>query len=71
MELWNDLLIASTRCRRISWNRMSSGNFSPRLFASSITSAISTAAPASCNGRATTRPASLMSKYFAPQRWML
>src|SRR5262249_37762984 len=31
----------------------------------------STDAPASCCGRATTCPASLMSKYFAPQRWML
>ena len=51
---------------------MSSGNFSePRALASSTTSVMSTGAPASCNGVATTRPASLMSKYFAPQRWML
>ena len=32
---------------------------------------MSTGAPASCNGLATTRPASLMSKYFAPQRLIL
>src|SRR4051812_13688552 len=36
-----------------------------------MTSVMSTEAPASCNGRATTCPASLMSKYLAPQRWML
>src|SRR5476651_1731196 len=50
---------------------MSKGNFNPRPFASSITSVKSTLAPASCNGLATTWPAALMSKYFAPQRVML
>src|SRR5512144_27552 len=55
----------------MSWNRIRIGHFKPRLFASSITSVRSTEAPASCNGLATTWPASLMSKYFAPQRWML
>ena len=32
---------------------------------------MSTGQPASCSGVATTWPASLMSKYFAPQRLML
>jgi len=40
---------------------ISNGNFRPRPLASSITSVMSTDAPASCNGSATTRPASLMS----------
>src|SRR5579859_5936731 len=64
-------LMDSTRFRKMSWNRMSTGNFRPRPLASSITSVRSTEAPASCKGVATTWPASLMSKYFAPQRWTL
>src|SRR5712692_9783587 len=71
MALRNAMLIDSTRWRRMSWNRIRSGNFKPRALASSITSVRSTAAPVSRNGLATTRPASLMSKYFAPQLWML
>src|SRR6266446_3316524 len=65
------MLMDSTRWRRMSWNRINNGNFNPRALASSITSVISTDAPVSRKGLAMTRPASLISKYFAPQRWML
>src|SRR5580658_9394336 len=64
-------LIDSTRSRKISWKRISTGNFRPRPLASSITSVRSTTAPLSPRGLATTCPASLMSKYLAPQRLIL